>query len=191
MTNENGRKREKIGTVALGVCSSIAVYKAAELASSMAKLGLSVKTVMTEHAARLISPRIFQTLTRNPVCVSMWSEIGDWKPEHISLAEESDILVVAPATANAIANFAGGCAPDFLSTLYLAFSPAKVLIAPAMNSSMWKNPSVMRNVDTLKRDGANFIGPDSGKLACGTEDIGRLAEVGDILQAALKVLEAK
>ena len=126
------KKWEKVSgkNVILGVCSSIAVYKACQLASTLTKNGADVHVVMTESARKLISERIFQTLTRNPVCTDMWESIPDWKPEHISLAQRADIMVVAPATANAIGHFANGIADDFLSTVYLACA-APVLIAPA------------------------------------------------------------
>lgn len=175
--------------IVLGVCSSIAVYKAAELASSLARLGAGVSVVMTENAKKLVSPRIFQTLSRNKVHSSMWDEITDWKPEHISLAESTDLLLVAPATANAIGNFAHGLAPDLLSSIYLA-ATCPVLIAPAMNSAMYANPSVKRNIETLLCDGVKFVGPEEGSLACGTSGRGRLAEIGAILDAAADILES-
>ena len=166
--------------IALGVCSSIAIYKSAELTSRLVKLGADVSVVMTENAAKLMSPRIFQTLSRNPVSVSMWEEISDWKPEHISLAESIDLLLVAPATANAIGNFANGIAPDMLSTLYLA-TKAKVMIAPAMNCDMYSHPAVQTNMLTLKNRGVEFIETQTGMLACGRVGAGKLADVDTII----------
>ena len=166
--------------IALGVCSSIAIYKSAELTSRLVKLGADVSVVMTENAAKLMSPRIFQTLSRNPVSVSMWEEISDWKPEHISLAESIDLLLVAPATANAIGNFANGIAPDMLSTLYLA-TKAKVMIAPAMNCDMYSHPAVQANMLTLKNRGVEFIETQPGMLACGRVGAGKLADVDTII----------
>lgn len=185
------KKRESLDgkSVVLGVCSSIAVCKAAELASALVRLGAEVRVVMTENAKRLVSPRIFQTLSRNKVHSCMWDEITDWKPEHISLAESADLLLVAPATANTIGNFAHGLAPDLLSSIYLAVS-CPVLIAPAMNSAMYANPAVKRNIETLLRDGVKFVGPGEGGLACGTSGVGRLAETGEIIGAAARILGA-
>lgn len=185
------KKRESLDgkSIVLGVCSSIAVCKAAELASALVRLGAEVRVVMTENAKRLVSPRIFQTLSRNKVHSCMWDEITDWKPEHISLAESSDLLLVAPATANTIGNFAHGLAPDLLSSIYLAVS-CPVLIAPAMNPAMYANPAVKRNIETLLRDGVKFVGPGEGGLACGTSGVGRLAETGEIIGAAARILGA-
>ncbi len=173
--------------IALGVCSSIAVYKAADLTSRLVKAGADVFVVMTENAAKLMSPRIFQTLSRNRVCVSMWEEIDDWKPEHISLAESIDLLLVAPATANVIGNFARGIAPDMLSTLYLA-TKAKTLIAPAMNCDMYMHPAVTENIEILKKRGAMFVEPKSGELACGRVGLGKLADVDEIVKKAEEAL---
>lgn len=173
--------------IALGVCSSIAVYKAAELVSRLSKLGADVHVVMTENAAKLMSPRIFQTLSRNPVAVSMWENVADWKPEHISLAESIDLLLVAPATANTIGNFARGLAPDMLSSLYLA-TTAKTVVAPAMNCDMYAHPAVAENIEILKKRGCAIVEPAVGMLACGREGRGRLAEIDDILSKAREAL---
>ena len=174
-------------TVVVGVCSSIAVYKAAEIVSRLAKSGADAHVVMTENAAKLMSPRIFQTLSRNKTYVSMWEEISDWKPEHISLAEAADLLLVAPATANTIGNFARGLAPDMLSTIYLA-TRAPVLVAPAMNCDMYAHPAVAENIEILKKRGVEFVEPETGMLACGREGAGRLAEVGKIVEKAAEIL---
>lgn len=185
-------KREIFGgkNIVLGICSSIAVYKAAELASQLARADANVVAVMTANAQKLISPRIFQTLTRNKVYCSMWEQIDDWKPEHISLAESADLLLVAPATANTIGNFANALAPDMLSSLYLA-TAKPVLIAPAMNSQMYANKGVQRNIERLKSDGAFFVEPDEGRLACGTVGKGRLAETDKIIEAAAEILKGE
>ena len=174
-------------TVAVGVCSSIAVYKAAELVSLLTKSGAVVKVVMTENAAKLMSPRIFQTLSRNKTYVSMWEDVPDWKPEHISLAEEADLLLIAPATANALGNFAHGIAPDMLSTLFLA-TRVPVLVAPAMNCDMLANPAVVENIEILKRRGVKFVEPETGELACGRSGAGRLAPVEKIAEKAAEIL---
>lgn len=175
--------------IVLGVCSSIAVYKACELVSRLGKCGAQVEVAMTENAARLVSPRLFQTLSRNPVAVDMWGEVEDWKPEHISLAQWGDALLVAPASANMIGKFANGIADDFLSTTYLAFNPKRVLIAPAMNCDMWAHAAVRRNVERLKSDGAAFVEPAEGRLACGVSGRGRLADSDEILAAVDALLE--
>lgn len=185
------KKRENLGgkKIILGVCSSIAVYKAAELTSALTHLGANVEVIMTDNAGKLISERIFQTLSRNRVYTSMWEKVDDWKPEHISLAESADLLIVAPATANAIGNFACGLAPDMLSTVYLAVH-CPVLIAPAMNANMYSHPAVKRNIERLKGDGVYFTGPQDGMLACGVVGNGRLADIDAIIDTACDILES-
>ncbi len=174
--------------VVLGVCSSIAVYKACDVVSSLVKMGADVHVIMTENACKLISPRILQTLSRNQVQTTMWSPISDWVPEHISLAQRADIFVVAPATANTIGNFANGLANDLLSSTYIA-TKAKVLVAPAMNANMITHTAVMRNIQTLKNDGVEFIEAEDGVLACGVEGKGRLASVDKIVNAIVEHLK--
>ena len=175
--------------IVLGVCGSIAVYKAAELASLLVRGGANVRTVMTESAAKLMSPRIFQTLTRNDVSVCMWKEVESWKPEHISLADFADALLVAPATANTIANFANGLAGDTLACVYLA-TKAPVLVAPAMNSNMYSHPAVQANIDTLRKRGVRFVQPACGRLACGAEGVGRLADPAEIARQTAELFGA-
>ena len=177
----NGKK------IVLGVCSSIAAYKAADLASALARAGADVRVIMTKNAAKIISERVFSTLTRNPVSVDMWEKIGDWKPEHISLAQFAELMIVAPATANAIGNFANGLAPDLLSCTFLA-TRAKVLIAPAMNDAMYENFAVQKNIKYLRENGVAFAEPEEGALACGTCGKGRLAQNERILEIAATLL---
>ena len=184
---ENIRESFKGRKVVVGVCSSIAVYKAAELVSALVKLGADTTVIMTASATKLISPRIFQTLSRNKTYSDMWEDVAEWRPEHISIAESADIVIVAPATANTIGNFACGLAPDLLSSTYLA-AKCPVLIAPAMNSNMYENPAVVRNMRALKSDGVHFVEPEVGMLACGVSGRGRLAEIGSILDAAATIL---
>ncbi len=174
-------------TVILGVSSSIAVYKSADLASKLVKSGASVRVIMTRNACKLMSPRIFQTLSKNKVYTSMWEDVEDWHPEHISLAESADLLLVAPATANIIGCFAAGIAHDMLTTVFLA-TAAPVLVAPAMNCNMYGNAFVRRNIDALKKAGVYFVDPEEGALACGAEGKGRLADVERILARANAVL---
>ncbi len=173
--------------IVLGVCSSIAAYKAADLASSLTKAGAEVRVILTKNASKIISERVFATLTRNPVAVDMWEKIDEWKPEHISLAQFAELFIVAPATANSIGNFANGLAPDLLSSTYLATS-AKVLIAPAMNDAMLVHPAVQKNIKTLKSWGVSFVEPAEGMLACGTCGKGRLASLDEILEKAAELL---
>ncbi len=168
--------------IILGISGSIAAYKAADLASQLVKLGHEVHVVMTRSAVEFIAPLTLQTLTRQPVLVSLEDEKQSWKPGHIELADQADLLVVAPATANTLANFANGLAPDTLSSIYLALPrTTPVLIAPAMNGKMWLHPATRRNLAQLTADGCTFVGPAEGDLACGYEGIGRLAPVEEIL----------
>jgi len=175
--------------IVLGVTGSIAAYKAAELASGLTKLGCSVHTVMTTDAMRFITPLCFKTLSRHPVITDLYDEEEGWKPTHIRLADEADMLLVAPATANVLAKMASGLADDALTCIALALNPAaKVLIAPAMNGKMWLHPATQHNVATLKSRGAEFIGPEEGMLSCGYEGIGRLWPVERITARVQELL---
>jgi phosphopantothenoylcysteine synthetase/decarboxylase len=174
--------------IILGISGSIAAYKAADLSSQLVKQGHSVHVVMTRAATEFITPLTLQTLTRNPVLVSLEDEKLSWKPGHIDLADQADLFLAAPATANLLAEFAAGLAPDPLTSVYLALPRTKpVLIAPAMNGKMWLHPATQRNVARLKDDGCTFVGPGEGALACGYEGIGRMAEVGEILAAVAAI----
>lgn len=169
-------------TILLGVTGSIAAYKAADLASQLVKLGHVVHAILTRSGTEFITPLTLQTLTRQPVLVSLEDEKNSWKPGHIDLADRADLLVVAPATANVLGNFANGLAPDPLGSIYLALPrTTPVLLAPAMNGKMWLHPATQRNVARLVADGCQFVGPAEGGLACGYEGIGRLAPVDEIL----------
>lgn len=168
--------------IVLGISGSIAAYKAADLASQLIKAGHEVHAVMTRSATEFITPLTLQTLTRNPVLVTLEDEKQSWKPGHIDLADRADLFLVAPASANVLAEFARGLAPDSLTSIYLALPrTTRVLMAPAMNGKMWLHPATQRNVAQLKADGCEFIDPDTGDLACGYQGIGRLAPVADIL----------
>jgi phosphopantothenoylcysteine decarboxylase/phosphopantothenoylcysteine decarboxylase/phosphopantothenate--cysteine ligase len=146
------------------------------------KLGHEVHVVMTRSAVEFITPLTLQTLTRQPVLVSLEDEKQSWKPGHIELADRADLFLVAPATANTLAGFANGLALDTLSSVYLALPrTTPVLIAPAMNGKMWLHPATQRNLAQLAADGCTFVGPAEGDLACGYEGIGRLAPVEEIL----------
>jgi phosphopantothenoylcysteine synthetase/decarboxylase len=181
---ENKAKRVSI---VLAVTGSIAAHKAADLASQLAKAGANVSVVMTAEAQQFITPLPFKTLTRNPVVTSLSDEEEGWQPVHVRLADEADLLLIAPATANTIARLALGLADDALTCIALALNPrAGLLIAPAMNGKMWQHPATQAHVATLKRRGAEFIGPDQGGLACGYEGIGRLWPVEAIAKRALQ-----
>ncbi len=168
--------------IVLGISGSIAAYKAADLASQLVKLGHEVHCVMTRAATEFVTPLTLQTLVRRPVLVTLEDEKQSWKPGHIELADHADLLLVAPATANVLGNFANGLAPDPLASIYLALPrTTPVLIAPAMNGKMWLHPATQRNVARLKEDGCQFIDPVEGDLACGYQGIGRLAPLEEIL----------
>jgi len=177
-----------MSTIILGVTGSIAAYKAASIASQLVKNGHDVHCVMTRSATEFITPLTLQVISRNPVLVSLEDEKQAWKPGHIDLADRADLFLVAPATANTLANFANGLAPDPLSSIYLA-TRAPVLIAPAMNGKMWQHPATLRNVKTLKGDHCSFIGPEKeGMLACGYSGPGRLMEESAIVSKAEEIL---
>ncbi|MSU59634.1 MAG: phosphopantothenoylcysteine decarboxylase [Pedosphaera sp.] len=169
--------------IVLGVTGSIAAYKAAELTSQLVKQGHIVNVVLTADAQRFITPLAFKTLSRRPVVTDLYDEEEGWQPTHIRLADEADLFLLAPATANSLAKMAHGLANDALSCIALALNPkAKILIAPAMNGKMWLHPATQQNVATLKSRGAEFIGPEEGMLSCGYEGIGRLWPVEDIVK---------
>ena len=174
--------------IILGVTGSIAAHKAADLASLLTKQKYDVRVVMTADAQHFITPLPFKTLTRNPVVTDLYDEYEGWKPTHIELADAADLLLIAPATANVIAKLAHGIADDALSCIALALNPqAKILIAPAMNGKMWLHPATQANVQTLKKRGVEFIGPDAGMLSCGYEGVGRLWPVEKIAARAGKL----
>jgi phosphopantothenoylcysteine decarboxylase len=176
----------------LGVTGSIAAHKAADLASLLPKAGCDVHVVMTADAQRFITPLPFKTLSRHPVVTDLYDEEDGWKPTHIRLADEADLLLVAPATANILARLAHGIADDALSCIGLALNPgARILIAPAMNGKMWRHPATQQNSECLRQRGAEFIGPEEGMLSCGYEGIGRLWPVEKIVERALAILSMK
>ncbi|HEX7570827.1 MAG TPA: flavoprotein [Verrucomicrobiae bacterium] len=175
--------------IILGVTGSIAAHKAADLASLLTKAKCDVRVVMTADAQKFVTPLPFKTLTRNPVVTGLYDEVENWQPTHIPLADEADLLLIAPATANVIAKLAHGIADDALTCIALALNPkAKILIAPAMNGKMWQHPATQANVKILKSRGAEFIGPDEGMLSCGYEGIGRLWPVEKIAERVQKIL---
>ncbi len=173
--------------IVLGVTGSIAAYKAADIASRLVKGGAEVHVVMTAHAVDFITPLTLQTLSRNPVVTGARDAQQGWKPGHIDLADRANLLLIAPATANVIAELAHGLAGHPLAEIALA-TLAPVLIAPAMNGKMWQHAATQANVATLKSRGVEFVGPDPGLLACGYEGLGRLAEVDAIVARALAIV---
>ena len=168
--------------IVLGVTGSIAAYRAADLAGALVKAGAEVHVILTESGARFITPLTLRTLSRNPVVTGMWDDAG-WKPGHIDLADTADLLLVAPATAHVIAEFAAGLAPDMLTCTYLA-TKAPTLIAPAMNTKMLEHPATQANIALLKSRGVQFVESASGMLACGYEGRGHIADTAEILSAA-------
>lgn len=172
--------------VALGVTGGIAVYKAAELCRLLMRGGCEVRVVMTENACRFVAPLTFRTLSRYPVATSLW-ETPEWRPEHVALADEAALLVIAPCTANCLGKLAHGLADDALSTLALAFAGPLVL-APAMNPAMWRHPAVQANVGILRERGARFVGPAEGEVACGAPGPGRMSEPEEIAAAVAELL---
>jgi len=168
-------------TVVLGVTGGIGAYKACELARELMRRGMRVKTIMTAAAQRFVTPLTFRTLTGEPVAVSLWDD-PTAHVHHISLAQEADVLVIAPCTANVIAKMATGRADDLLTTTALA-TEAPIVVAPAMNTHMWLRDVTQRNVRALQERGVVFVAPGSGELACGDVGEGRLADVLDIADA--------
>jgi phosphopantothenoylcysteine decarboxylase/phosphopantothenate--cysteine ligase len=162
--------------ILLGVCGGIAAYKAVEIASRLRKLDANVDVIMTQAATKFITPLTFQEITGNPVSSDMWEKVHNWNVEHIALAKKADVVLLAPATADIIGKLASGIADDMLSTTIMA-TTAPVFIAPAMNSNMYINPILQRNLQTLQQlSGYHIITPATGHLACGTNGIGRLPD---------------
>ena len=175
--------------IVLGVTGSIAAYKAADLTSQLTKAECDVHVVLTADAQKFITPLPFKTLSRNPVLIDLYEEENGWKPMHIRLADEADLLLIAPATANVLAKLAHGIADDALTCIALALNPkAKILVAPAMNGKMWSHAATQQNVGTLKARGVEFIGPEEGMLSCGYEGLGRLWQVEEIARRSLALL---
>jgi phosphopantothenoylcysteine decarboxylase / phosphopantothenate---cysteine ligase len=181
--------------IVLGVSGGIAAYKAAEIARSLIRNGHEVQAVMTHAAEEFIRPLTFASLTGRKVITDLFASSDSADPdatysssiEHIGVAQEHDLLLVAPATANVLGKFAQGLADDFLSTMYLAFR-GPVVLAPAMNNNMWEHEAVRANVETLRRRGHMIVDPDDGFLACGTVGPGRLADIERIVEAVERAL---
>ena len=173
--------------VGLGVTGCIAAYKAVEVLRGLQKRGAMVRVVMTRHATEFVGPLTFQSVSGLPVITDMFAPTDDPEIKHIRIAQEIDLLLVAPATANVLAKFANGIADDFLSTLYIS-TTAPVLVAPAMNVEMWAHPATRENVRRLRERGVEFVDPGEGYLACRTVGPGRLAEPDEIVARAWAML---
>ena len=176
--------------VGLGVSGGIAAYKAVEVMRLLQKSGCEVSVAMTRHATEFVQPLTFRALTDKHVIVDDYDPANPDPIAHINFSQEIDLLLVVPATANIIAKFANGVADDFLSSTYLACT-APVLIAPAMNTTMWEQPATQRNIEQLKADGVRFVEPVAGELACKTVGTGKLEDVENIVAQALEILDSK
>lgn len=175
--------------IALGVCGGIAAYKAVEVLRGLQRAGCVARVAMTKRACEFIQPLTFRALSGSHVVVDDYAPDNPDPIAHITFSQTTDLLIVAPATANMIAKFARGIADDFLSSTYLACT-APVLVAPAMNTTMWEHPATQRNLDQLRADGVHIMEPDAGEMACGTIGPGRLGEPDRIVAAALDILAA-
>ena len=174
-------------TIVLGVTGSIAAYKAVDLASKLVQAGIGVDVVMTDSAAKFVTPLSFRSITHRPVHTDMFAPVADFNIEHIALAERADTVVIAPATANTIAKLATGLADDLLSCTVLA-TKAPLILAPAMDVGMYQNQVTQENLGKLRSRGYIIVGPAHGRLASGLEGMGRLVEVSEILAAIHQVL---
>ncbi len=176
-------------TVLIGVTGCIAAYKSCEIVRCLQKEGIRVKVVMTEHATHFIDPLTFRALTHEPVAIGLFDDPSD-PIHHISLAQEADLFLIAPCTANVMAKVTYGLADDLLTTTALA-TAAPVVIAPAMNVHMYENAATQHNMDILRGRGISFVEADSGYLACGEEGKGRLADPSVIAKEVVKILDAE
>jgi phosphopantothenoylcysteine decarboxylase/phosphopantothenate--cysteine ligase len=175
--------------ILLGVSGGVAAYKSADLASKLVQEGAKVTVVMTKSAHRFIGATTFEALTNRPVYTEMFSPQEHFLGEHIGLARRAELFVVAPATANVLGCLANGIADDLLTTLALS-ATCPVLVAPAMNNEMWSKPAVERNIEQLRQDGVQIVGPGSGWLSCGVIGPGRMAEPAEIFERVSAMLSA-
>jgi phosphopantothenoylcysteine decarboxylase/phosphopantothenate--cysteine ligase len=171
-------------TIIVGVTGGIAAFKTCDLVSTLKKLEAEVWVVMTRAAQEFVTPLTLRTLSGNPVITELFSEDEYQKPvPHVTLAEKADLIIIAPATANLLGKIAGGIADDALTTTIMTAKCPK-LLAPAMNTNMWENPIVQKNIGTLRALGYHFVGPIEGRLACGAVGMGKMAEVAKIIRKA-------
>lgn len=188
ISKQNGASRK--WRVALGVTGGIAAYKAVEILRGLQRAGCAVRVAMTAHATQMIAPLTFRALSGAHVIVDDYAPDNPDPIAHITFSQTVDLLLVAPATANTLAKFANGVADDFLTSTYLAAN-CPVVVAPAMNTTMWLHPATQRNIEQLKNDGVHIIEPDAGEMACGTFGPGRLSEPERIVSFALEILRGK
>jgi len=181
---------DKAKQIILGVTGGIAAYKSVEIVRLFQKETVQVQVVMTSNACRFISPLTFQTISGNPVIAEMFAPSDNTEAKHISLAQNAQLLLVAPATANIIGKFASGLADDLLSTLFLSFK-GPVVIAPSMNEAMYYHSILQQNLKKLRDFGVTIIEPEEGYLACGYQGKGRLAAPEKIVSLCLKILAKK
>ncbi len=181
-------KKDK--NILLGVTSSVALYKSCELVRLLRKDGFAVKVVMTPASTKLITPYLFETLSQNPVYCEMFAHTQEYSIEHIALAEWASVCVVAPCTLATLSKLATGVCDNLLTTTVFSFNAEKkILLAPAMNTEMWKNPVTQDNLDVLRRNKrVVLVGPAKGPLACGVSGTGRMAEPREILSAIKAIL---
>src|ERR687885_118324 len=176
--------------VALGVSGGIAAYKACEVLRGLQRAGCTVRVAMTKRACEFVTPLTFRALSGSHVIVDDYAPDNPDPIAHITFSQTVDLLLIAPATANIIAKFAHGVADDFLTSTYLA-STAPVVVAPAMNTTMWNHPATRRNLNRLRADGVRVVEPDAGEMACGTVGPGRLSAPEMIVAAALEILRER
>ncbi|MGE5403600.1 MAG: bifunctional phosphopantothenoylcysteine decarboxylase/phosphopantothenate--cysteine ligase CoaBC, partial [Candidatus Saccharibacteria bacterium] len=174
--------------IAIGISGGIAAYKVADLVSRLTKDGHDVHVIMTENATRFISSLTMRTLSNNPVLLDMFEESSQYRVQHIGVAEEAELMVIAPATANIIGKIASGIADDLLSTVVMA-TTAPVLVVPSMNTNMYDNPVVQQNLERLKSLGYYIMEPAEGELACGVSGRGRLPEINEIYDRVQEMLQ--
>jgi len=189
MMNQSSNSGFSGKKVALGISGGIASYKAVEILRGLRRAGCTVRVAMTKRACEFIQPLTFRALSGSHVIVDDYAPDNPDLIAHITFSQTADLLLIAPATANIVAKFANGIADDFLSSTYLA-STAPVLVAPAMNPTMWEHPATQRNLNTLRGDGVHVLEPDAGEMACGSIGPGRLSEPERIVKAALDLLSA-
>ncbi|MEW6555893.1 MAG: flavoprotein [Elusimicrobiota bacterium] len=173
--------------IIVGLTGSIAAYKSCEIIRLLRESKATVFSVMTKNACEFVTPLTIQTLAQNRVYIDIFEPTTNWEVEHISIAKKTDLVLIAPATANIIAKISAGIADDALTTLVLSVK-CPVVICPAMNSEMYKNPVTQKNIANLKKLGYHFIGPEKGELACGDDAIGRMAAPQKIISKISKIL---
>lgn len=175
-------------TVILGVCASIAAYRACGIINRLKENGIDVVVCLSKDAENFITPLTLQALSGNRVFKDMFEPIKEWDPLHISLAQRADAVLVAPASADIISRVSAGLCDDLLSCVIVS-TKAPVIFAPAMNDAMYNNKIILANIEKLKKLGYNFVGPIKGRLACGRQGLGRIADTDEIIKKAKALLK--